>query len=138
MIRDRTKYGAVRTDGFASKREAHRYRELRLLERSGVITGLECQVAFELQAPASTGTLATVGRYIADFVYIENGRKVVEDAKGVRTHLLPVEAPAFRNPVRHAHHGGVMHWIPTPTGALRDLMDTGFEKGRAGNVQEHY
>jgi|SRR5437867_4871124 len=74
----------------------------------------------------------------ADFVYIENGRKVVEDAKGVRTHLLPVEAPAFRNPVRHAHHGGVMHWIPTPTGALRDLMDTGFEKGRAGNVQEHY
>ena len=87
MIRDRTKDGAVRTDGFASKREAHRYRELRLLERSGVITGLECQVAFELQAPASTGTLATVGRYIADFVYIENGRKVVEDAKGVRTHL---------------------------------------------------
>ena len=63
MIRDRTKYGAVRTDGFASKREAHRYRELRLLGRSGVITGLECQVAFELQAPASTGTLATVGRY---------------------------------------------------------------------------
>ncbi len=63
MIRDRTKYGAVRTDGFASKREAHRYRELHLLGRSGVITGLECQVAFELQAPASTGTLATVGRY---------------------------------------------------------------------------
>ena len=87
MIRDRTKYGAVRTDGFASRREARRYAELRMLERGGVITDLECQVAFELQAPASTGTLATVGRYIADFVYIENGRKVVEDAKGVRTPL---------------------------------------------------
>ena len=87
MIRDRTKYGAVRTDGFASKREAYRYRELRLLERSGIITDLECQVVFELHAPAATGTLARVGRYIADFTYIENGRKVVEDAKGVRTPL---------------------------------------------------
>src|SRR5436309_8286712 len=97
MIRDRTKYGAVPTDGFASKREAHRYRELRLLERSGVITGLECQVAFELRAPGATGTLARVGRYIADFTYIENGRKVVEDAKGVRTALYQWKRKHFES-----------------------------------------
>src|SRR5881396_1278352 len=87
MIRDRTKYGAIREDGFASRREARRYAELRMLERGGVITGLECQVVFELHALAATGTVARVGRYIADFTYVENGRKVVEDAKGVRTPL---------------------------------------------------
>jgi len=96
MIRDRTKYGAVRTDGFASKREAHRYRELRLLERSGVITELECQVAFALHAATAAGPVK-VGKYVADFVYIENGRQVVEDAKGVRTALYQWKRKHFES-----------------------------------------
>ena|SRR3989442_143844 len=96
MIRDRSKYSAVPTDGFASKREAHRYRELRLLERSGVITELECQVPFALHAATAAGPVK-VGKYVADFVYIENGRKVVEDAKGIRTTLYQWKRKHFES-----------------------------------------
>ena len=48
----RSKYGAkkVTVDGitFDSKKEANRWCELRLMERAGVITGLERQVKFVL------------------------------------------------------------------------------------------
>ena len=81
-----TKYNntKVRVDGrlFDSKREAERYKELRLLERGGLITDLRLQVPFEL-IPKQPGERAV--KYVADFVYTENGRMVVEDVKGYRT-----------------------------------------------------
>lgn len=84
-----------------SQKEARRWCELRLLERAGKITDLRRQVEFEL-IPAQYesyeryskkgGKLADGMRlverkcsYVADFVYIENGVKVVEDTKGVKT-----------------------------------------------------
>ena len=84
-----------------SQKEARRWCELRLLERAGKITDLQRQVEFEL-IPAQYesyeryskkgGKLADGMRlverkcsYVADFVYIENGVKVVEDTKGVKT-----------------------------------------------------
>ncbi len=67
---------------FDSKREAERYKELRLLERGGLITDLRLQVPFEL-IPKQPGERAV--KYVADFVYTENGRMVVEDVKGYRT-----------------------------------------------------
>ena len=72
---------------FDSKKEALRYRELRLLERAGKISGLQCQVKFELLPAQRQGgkVVERPVRYIADFVYTENGTQVVEDAKGVRT-----------------------------------------------------
>lgn len=105
-----SKYGNKKTvrNGavFDSGREAQRYSELRLLERAGAITNLQKQVEFEL-IPAQfeavpTGELYKRGalkgkpkmkqvcieksvKYIADFVYQENGKTVVEDAKGFRT-----------------------------------------------------
>lgn len=74
------KYGAKRTEvdgiSFASRKEARRYSELKLLERAGKIENLRRQVRFAL--------VQTVV-YIADFQYVENGEVVVEDVKGYRT-----------------------------------------------------
>lgn len=78
------KYRAVQTsvDGklFASKKEARRYRELKLLVRAGLINDLRCQVSFDLRVND-----VHVCRYVADFVYFENGIKVIEDTKGFLT-----------------------------------------------------
>lgn len=64
---------------FDSRHEANRYAELKLLQRAGKIKNLRCQVPFEL-IPSQDGERAV--KYIADFVYEENGKEVVEDAKG--------------------------------------------------------
>lgn len=72
---------------FDSQKEARRFRELRLLERAGKITGLERQAKFEL-IPAQRIDGKVVERactYIADFVYFEDGQMVVEDTKGFKT-----------------------------------------------------
>lgn len=65
---------------FASKREANRYGELKLLQIAGQISDLRRQVPFELVV---NGVL--VCKYVADAVYVERGEQVVEDAKGIRT-----------------------------------------------------
>lgn len=69
---------------FDSQMEARRYRELKLLERGGVIHNLRRQVAFELQPGfRHKGRAILPIRYVADFVYIgADGREVVEDVKG--------------------------------------------------------
>lgn len=89
-----SKYGAVRTeiDGitFASKREAKRYGELRLLERDGQIAGLELQPRYPLKV---NGKLVTT--YVADFRFREHGALVVEDAKGMRTQAYIIKAKLF-------------------------------------------
>jgi hypothetical protein len=78
----------VEIDGikFDSKREAKRYSELRLLANGQEITNLQLQVPFEL-IPAQKGGLRKElpMKYIADFVYYENGKRVIEDTKGVKT-----------------------------------------------------
>lgn len=96
------KYGSkkVRIDGiiFDSKKEARRYHELKLLQRAGEISGLELQKTFELiPAQREPDTIGARGgikkgkvieqavKYVADFVYTENGQTVVEDTKGFRT-----------------------------------------------------
>ena len=85
-----SKYNNIETviDGitFQSKKEANRYRELKLLLRAGAITDLRLQVPFELQ-PAFTLNKKKIRaiHYIADFMYQENGAYIVEDAKGFKT-----------------------------------------------------
>lgn len=69
---------------FDSRKEAKRYQELKLLERGGVISDLDYQVKFEL-IPKQEGERPCY--YVADFVYTENGKKVVEDVKGKRTQV---------------------------------------------------
>ena len=108
--RGRSKYGNVKTttDGIthASIKEANRWCELKLLERAGKITDLQRQVPFEL-IPAQyeeyrTGEYYKRGEkkgqlkikrrcversvvYIADAVYYENGKMIVEDTKSPAT-----------------------------------------------------
>lgn len=82
-----SKYGNIKTfttDGIKhdSIKEANRWCELNLLLRAGVIQDLQRQVKFEL-LPKQEGERAVY--YIADFVYTENGKRIVEDAKGMRT-----------------------------------------------------
>ena len=99
---------------FDSGREACRYQQLKLLEKANQITGLALQVKFEL-LPAQyeeTVEVFTKGKnkgkpkrgkciekavtYIADFVYCENGRMIVEDAKGCRTKDYIIKRKLFR------------------------------------------
>ena len=67
---------------FDSKKEAMRYAELKMLEKAGAITDLKRQVPYELQ-PAfyHKGKRVQAIRYIADFVYTEDGNQVIEDVK---------------------------------------------------------
>ena len=105
-----TKYKAKKTyvNGieFDSRKEARRYQELVLLEKAGVIQNLQLQEKFLLipsqyktvytnetyKVGANKGLLKTKEVciekpvvYIADFTYVQNGEKVVEDTKGVKT-----------------------------------------------------
>lgn len=88
----RNKYNAHKTTvngkSFDSKKEAQRYAELLFLQRKGEITDLELQRKFELIPSLKDALGKTVERpvtYIADFVYIQDGKMTVEDVKGYRT-----------------------------------------------------
>ena len=73
---------------FDSKREYNRWQELKILQQAHVIEQLKRQVKFDLIPfqKAENGMPAERGvQYIADFTYLQNGRLVVEDAKGKRT-----------------------------------------------------
>lgn len=67
---------------FMSQGEARRYSELKLLEKAKQIQGLQLQVKIPLYAKIN---------YIADFVYYENGKKVIEDFKGFRTSVYKIK-----------------------------------------------
>lgn len=72
---------------YDSKKEARRHAELLLLERAGKITDLQTQVKFELlPSQRIDGKVAERAvAYVADFVYTQDGKMVVEDTKGFRT-----------------------------------------------------
>lgn len=101
MKKSKNKYHSKKTtfDGivFDSKKEAYRYLELKVLEKAGKIKDLQRQVKFVLipahREPDTIGKNGGIHKgklierecsYIADFVYEENGKTVVEDAKGKR------------------------------------------------------
>ena len=104
MIKRKYKNKKVVIDGitFDSKKEAGRYKELKTLERAGIIQKLQRQVKYVL-IPAQYERTSAVyvkgnnkgkpkkGRlierecaYYADFVYMQDGNTIVEDVKGYR------------------------------------------------------
>lgn len=104
----KSKYHAQKTvlDGikFDSKKEANRYAELKLMERAGLIKGLQRQVRFELIPSFDVdGKHYRPTTYVADFVYtdVKSGKQVVEDCKGFRTDIYRLKAKMF------AHKFGV-------------------------------
>ena len=86
----KNKYGNVKTtlDGivFDSRAEANRYAELKMLEKGGAITDLKLQVPFELiPAFIFKGKKQQSLKYGADFVYVMDGEKIIEDVKSPAT-----------------------------------------------------
>lgn len=84
---------------FMSKREANRYKELKLLLESGAISNLELQPRFILQI-GFTDAMGEKHReiaYIADFRYYDKKKKVtiVEDVKGMRTDVYKIKKKLF-------------------------------------------
>ena len=81
-----SKYHAKRVDTedgkFDSKLEFRRWRELKLLERAGVITELRRQVRIPLIPQSKYGREIA---YVADFSYREDGKVVIEDTKSEAT-----------------------------------------------------
>lgn len=82
---------------FDSRKEAARYKELKLLEAAGEISNLEMQVKFVLiptqREPDFVGVRGGIKKgkviekecsYLADFVYIRDGEVIVEDVKGYK------------------------------------------------------
>ena len=75
---------------FDSLKEANRYRELLILQRTGKIKDLDRQVKFTLlpsQKDANGKTIERPINYYADFVYTDTAtnKRIVEDVKGMRT-----------------------------------------------------
>lgn len=85
----KSKYNAVKTCGYDSKKEYRHACLLKALARAGEISDLREQVEFVLvptQRDASGNLIEKKCSYYADFVYRDkNGNLVVEDTKGVRT-----------------------------------------------------
>lgn len=98
----KTKYAnrKIAADGqvFDSKREYRRWQELLLLQKAGKIADLHRQVPFELipaqREPDRIGKRGGVKKgyvieksvvYVADFTYFQDGKRIVEDSKGMRT-----------------------------------------------------
>ena len=72
---------------FDSQKEGYRYKELRLLQRAGLIKDLKLQTKFELQ-PSFKKNNKTIRAitYKADFDYLtKDGRHIVEDVKSKGT-----------------------------------------------------
>lgn len=87
MSKYHSKKAIVNGIEFDSRKEARRYSDLVLLERAGLISDLQRQVKFEL-LPSQRIDGKVVERpvtYVADFVYKQDGKTVVEDTKGFKT-----------------------------------------------------
>ena len=96
----KSKYNAQKAgiDGikFDSKSEAEHYASLKLLERAGIISDLKLQPRFLLQEGfVYNGHRERKIEYVADFEYTQNGKKVVEDVKGLRTQVYSIKRKLF-------------------------------------------
>ena len=99
----RSKYGAVKSGGYDSRKEHRRANELKLMQRAGLISNLREQVKFVLvpaQRDAAGKLLERECSYYADFVYDCDGATVVEDTKGVRTPEYKIK----RKLMLYVHH----------------------------------
>lgn len=98
MNKYRNKKVVIDNIKFDSQLEANRYVELKLLQRAKQISNLRLQVPFVLQEGfKKNGRTYQAIKYIADFVYEENGQTIVEDvkSKATMTELYKVKKKLF-------------------------------------------
>ena len=115
MLKTHNKFGArkvtdpITGEVFDSEKEYQQWRILKILERAGKISNLQRQVKFELipsqreestevyrsgpqkGLPKPAAVIEKPCTYIADFVYYENGKMIVEDTKGVKTEAYKIK-----------------------------------------------
>ena len=81
---------------FDSIAESRRYKELALLEKAGEIENLQLQPKFLLQESfKKNGKTYRKIEYIADFMYEEKGKVIVEDVKGMETKEFKIKRKLF-------------------------------------------
>lgn len=95
-----SKYRAFKTTvgsiTFDSGLEARRYTQLVMLEEGEVIKNLQLQPKFRLMDSYKyDGKTIKAIDYIADFMYEEDGKKIVEDVKGIRTKEYIIKSKLF-------------------------------------------
>ena len=95
-----SKYKALKTKiddiVFDSALEAKRYKQLKLFEDAGAIKNLILQPKFRLMDGFKyDGKTIRVIDYIADFMYEEDGKIIVEDVKGIRTKDYIIKSKLF-------------------------------------------
>ena len=76
---------------FPSKKEGNVYIALKLMERSKKISGLTLQPRYPLVVNGHK-----VCTYVGDFLFVENGKMVCADAKGLRTRDYITKSKLFR------------------------------------------
>lgn len=88
----RNKYRAIKTevDGilFHSRKESHRYLQLKMLLKQGYIKDLECQPCYEIVV-----NHIKVCKVILDFRYVSTAtnKEIIEDVKGMDTALSRIK-----------------------------------------------
>lgn len=83
---------------FDSKKEANRYCELKLLEKAGHIKNLSLQPRFILQPSfKKNGKTYRKIEYVGDFMYLQDGKIIVEDTKGHETEVFKLKHKLFEH-----------------------------------------
>lgn len=82
---------------YDSKKEMLRALQLKQMEKMGMISDLQEQVRFTLQESFVNNCGKKIREicYVADFVYNENGKQIVEDCKGIRTDVFKIKHKMF-------------------------------------------
>ena len=93
MTKYRSRKTVINGITFASKLEAERYQQLRMLQRSGDIRDLVLQPEFQIfrgYVDPETGAKVKSRYYVADFQYtdVEGHKVIVEDTKGIETDVF--------------------------------------------------
>ena len=84
---------------FDSILEARRYTVLKSRLEAGTISDLRLQPHYTIMEGYKdlSGTYIRPVQYIADFSYIEDGKRIVEDTKGVRTEAYAIKRKLVRD-----------------------------------------
>lgn len=118
-----SKYGAIVTyiDGirFASKAEADRYQQLKILLDNGYIQNLKLHPSYLI-------TIAThkICHVILDFAYVENNKWIYEDVKGCDTAIS-----RLKRKLVEAQHGIKVTLIKKPKKSKIRKLPAGFADG---------
>ena len=97
-IRKNKYNNTVTPDGYHSKREKRRAIELELLLKAGKITDLKHQVPYILLPSFPfNGKKYREIKYIADFVYFQDGKIIIEDCKGFKTETYRIKKKLLLN-----------------------------------------